>query len=115
MKNPTRISGDSHLTISMHTQTQRAQRCESLHANVARLIYELRTQAGLTQRQLAKRVGTTQPAIARLEARDYRGHSLTMLQRIADAVNGKIEIHFFAERGTSSSQFASKAAELLTE
>jgi transcriptional regulator with XRE-family HTH domain len=115
MKNPTRISGDSHLTMSIRAQTQRVQRSKSLHVNVARLIYELRTQAGLTQRQLAKRVGTTQPAIARLEALDYRGHSLTMLQRIADAVNGTIEIHFSAERGISSNQFASKAAELRTE
>lgn len=66
---------------------------EELNTKVARMIYEARTKAGLTQEQLAKRVGTTQPVIARLEDADYRGHSLTMLQRIADALNGQLEIH----------------------
>ena len=66
---------------------------EELNTKVARMIYEARTKAGLTQQELAKRVGTTQPVIARLEDADYRGHSLTMLQRIADALNGQLEIH----------------------
>jgi predicted transcriptional regulator len=48
---------------------------EELNAKVARMIYEARTKAGLTQQQLAKRAGTTQPVIARLEDADYRGHS----------------------------------------
>jgi ribosome-binding protein aMBF1 (putative translation factor) len=66
---------------------------EELNAKVARMIYDARTKAGLTQEQLAKRIGTTQPVIARLEDADYRGHSLTMLQRIANALNGHLEIH----------------------
>jgi hypothetical protein len=69
---------------------------EELNAKVARMIYEARTRTGFTQQQLAKRVkrvGTTQPMIARLEDADYRGHSLTMLQRIAKALNGQLEIH----------------------
>ncbi|NOT58308.1 MAG: XRE family transcriptional regulator [Deltaproteobacteria bacterium] len=66
---------------------------EELNAKVARLIYEARTKAGFTQQQLAKRIGTTQPGIARLEDADYRGHSLTMLQRIAQALDGQLEIH----------------------
>ena len=67
---------------------------EELNAKVARMIYDARTKAGLTQEQLAKRVGTSQPVIARLEDADYRGHSLTMLQRIANALNKQLEIHF---------------------
>jgi ribosome-binding protein aMBF1 (putative translation factor) len=66
---------------------------EELNVKVARMIYAARTKAGLTQQQLADRVGTTQPVIARLEDADYRGHSLTMLQRIANALNGQLEIH----------------------
>ena len=69
---------------------------EELNAKVARMIYEARTKAGLTQQQLAKRAGTTQPVIVRLEDADYRGHSLTMLQRIATALRGQLEIQLVA-------------------
>ena len=67
---------------------------EALHAEVARRIYEVRTAAGLTQAELAERIGTKQPVIARLEDADYEGHSLSMLQRIALALNQRIELHF---------------------
>lgn len=62
--------------------------------NVARKITALRLQAGLTQRQLAKLVGTTASVICRLESADYEGHSLAMLQRIADALKQRVEIRF---------------------
>ncbi len=61
---------------------------------VARKIYNLRTQAGLSQRELAKLVGTTASAICRLEDADYEGHSLAMLRRIAAALNKRVEIRF---------------------
>jgi DNA-binding XRE family transcriptional regulator len=61
---------------------------------VARKIYELRTRAGLTQRQLAKLVGTTASVICRLEDADYEGHSLAMLNRIAAAMNMRVKIEF---------------------
>ena len=67
---------------------------ETLNAEVARLIYKARTVAGLTQAELAERIGTKQPVIARLEDADYEGHSLSMLQRIALALNQRIELHF---------------------
>ena len=65
---------------------------ETINAHVARLIYNARTDAGLTQQQLAELVGTKQPDIARLEDADYQGHSLTMLHRIATALNQRLEI-----------------------
>lgn len=64
-----------------------------INVAVAQLIYDVRTKAGLTQKQLADLVGTKQPVIARLEDADYEGHSLTMLQRIAAALGHKVEIH----------------------
>ena len=67
---------------------------ETVNAEVARLISEARTSAGLTQAELARLIGSKQPVIARLEDADYEGHSLTMLQRIAHALNQRIEIHF---------------------
>ena len=61
---------------------------------VARKIYDLRTTAGLTQRQLAKLVSTTASVICRLEDSDYEGHSLAMLNRIAAALNKRVKIEF---------------------
>lgn len=66
----------------------------TLNARIAQDIYALRTKAGLTQKQLAKLVGTTDSAISRLEDADYSGHSLKMLQRISTALNRRLEIHF---------------------
>jgi ribosome-binding protein aMBF1 (putative translation factor) len=67
---------------------------ETLNAQVAQLIYQARTAAGLTQAELARLIGTNQPVIARLEDADYEGHSLSMLQRIALALNQGLEIRF---------------------
>ncbi|MGR3279128.1 helix-turn-helix domain-containing protein [Acaryochloris marina NIES-2412] len=64
----------------------------SVNAEVAQLIYAARTQAGLTQQELADLISTQQPVIARLEDADYEGHSLSMLQRIAQALNRRVEI-----------------------
>src|SRR3954451_3358205 len=61
---------------------------------LARKIYELREQAGLTQARLAKLIGTTESVISRLEDSDYKGHSFTMLKRIAAALNKRVEIRF---------------------
>ena len=72
---------------------------ETVNAEVARLIYEARKMAGLTQAELAKLVGSKQPVIARLEDADYEGHSLTMLQRIAIALNQRVESNFVPVEG----------------
>lgn len=67
---------------------------EAANLEVARKLYELRTRAGLTQRQLAKLVGTSPSAICRLEDADYEGHSLSMLRRIGAALSQRVEIRF---------------------
>lgn len=41
---------------------------------------------------LADRIGTKQSMIARLEDADYEGHSLSMLQKIARALNHRLEV-----------------------
>jgi ribosome-binding protein aMBF1 (putative translation factor) len=67
---------------------------EMLNAEIARMIHDARTAAGLTQKQLAQRTGTSQSVIARLEDADYRGHSLGMLRRIARALGHRLEVRF---------------------
>jgi transcriptional regulator with XRE-family HTH domain len=65
---------------------------ERVNADVARMIYELRKEAGLTQKELADLIGTTQSVISRLEDADYDGHSLSMLSRIAKALNRHLSV-----------------------
>ena len=65
----------------------------SLNAKVAQLIYSARKEAGLTQQQLADLIETKQAVIARLEDADYEGHSLSMLQRLGEALGQRIEIN----------------------
>ena len=65
-----------------------------VNAEIARRLWDLRNQAGLSQRELAKLVGTSASVICRLEDADYDGHSLSMLQRIAAAMNKRVEIRF---------------------
>ena len=71
----------------------------TVNALVAGAIYEARTEAGLTQTELADLVGTKQPVISQLEDADYEGHSLSMLKRIADALNQRLEIRFVPTSG----------------
>jgi ribosome-binding protein aMBF1 (putative translation factor) len=69
-------------------------RQERGNLDVAQQIYDLRTRAELTQQQLAERVGTTASVICRLEDADYEGHSLSMLRRVAEALQSRVEVRF---------------------
>jgi len=82
------------LYFENHPKRLRALAEATLNAEIAQEIYALRTRAGLTQKQLAALVGTTDSVISRLEDADYAGHSLKMLQRIAAALHRRIEIQF---------------------
>ena len=62
---------------------------------VARQLIEARTRAGLTQQELADRMGTTQPVIARLESGRQKPTTKT-LERIAKATGSKVEIRLVA-------------------
>ena len=70
---------------------QRIER-EIVNARVAQTIYDTRKEAGLSQRDLAKLIGTSHSTIVRLEDSDYTGHSLTMLTRIATALGKRVNI-----------------------
>ncbi len=72
---------------------------ERANMEIARKVYDLRAKAGLSQRALAKLLGTTASVICRLEDADYEGHSLAMLNRVALALNRRVEIRFVPIRG----------------
>jgi ribosome-binding protein aMBF1 (putative translation factor) len=60
--------------------------------DLALLVREIRGEAGLTLTELAKRAGTTQSVIARLEAPEYTGHSLATLVSQEPSPNLKREL-----------------------
>ena len=66
-------------------------------SDIAEQIYNLRIQAGLSQKELAKLVRTTQSVISRLEDADYNGHSLAMLRRIAAVLHQRVQVQFVPE------------------
>ena len=66
---------------------------------VAQMIYDARAASGLTQVELAEAVGTTQSVISQLEDAEYEGHSLSMLRRIAEALDRRIEIRMVPQEG----------------
>ena len=65
---------------------------ETLKAQIAHMIYEARTTAGLTQRALAARIGTKPSVIARLEDADVDSDALFLLHRIAAALGHALDI-----------------------
>ena len=70
--------------------------------DIALQIAALRVQAGLSQRDLAKLLRTSQQQISRLESPGYEGHSLSMLRRVAEALHARVRVVFEPEeKGTS--------------
>jgi len=63
-----------------------------VNIEAAQLIHDMRTKAGLSQRELAKKIGTSASAINRLESADYEGHTIAMVRRIATALNRRLEL-----------------------
>jgi transcriptional regulator with XRE-family HTH domain len=78
--------------IGEHAERRASFEAERVNAEVARTIYDLRKEAGLSQKELADLIGTTQSVISRLEDADYEGHSLSMLSRIAKALNQRLQV-----------------------
>ncbi len=74
--------------------------------DVALQIVALRQRAGLSQRELARRVKTSQQQISRLESPDYEGHSLSMLRRVARELRARIRVVIEPEDAAASSRVA---------
>src|SRR5712691_10133427 len=97
-KRATGIGGDAFLAAQLTDPKVRH------HFDQRRLVHEvaiavrsMRMGAGLTQAQLAKRIGTTQPTIARLEKGiDVRTPRWDTLQRIARALGRQLRLKFAA-------------------
>jgi len=61
--------------------------------DLAAAVIEARSRAGLTQKELAHKMGTTQPVVARLESGRVRP-SMRTLERLAAATGSRLLISF---------------------
>ena len=57
-------------------------------------IARLRQRLGLTQKELAEKIHTSQTAVARLESGDYASYSLRTLEKIAMVTRTHLDIRF---------------------
>jgi transcriptional regulator with XRE-family HTH domain len=62
--------------------------------DVALQIAALRQQSGLSQKDLAHKLKTSQQNISRLESPSYEGHSLSMLRRVAEVLGATVRVVF---------------------
>lgn len=61
---------------------------------LGQLIHDLRTGAGLSQRQLAERMGTTQSVISRMEEGGGARNRIDTLARVAEALGRHLVVSF---------------------
>jgi len=66
--------------------------------DIALKLAALRKKSGLSQKELAQRLGTSQQQISRLESPSYEGHSLSMLRRVAEVLGAHLHVHFQNEK-----------------
>lgn len=75
-------------------ELQAILREERFNLQLAQMVYDARTAAGLTQPQLANQVGISRRAIEELEEADHEGLSVALLVRIGEALRQRLEVRF---------------------
>ncbi|SPD73995.1 putative Transcriptional regulator (Modular protein) [uncultured Desulfobacterium sp.] len=78
--------------------------------DIALQIAALRKDAGLSQKELARRLGTSQQQISRLESPSYEGHSLSMLRRVAEVLGATVQVKIQRKIGPDKYAVAEKGA-----
>jgi len=74
--------------------------------DVALQLAALRERAGLSQKDLARKLHTSQQQISRLESPFYEGHSLSMLRRVAKILSARVHVVLEPEAETRASRLA---------
>jgi transcriptional regulator with XRE-family HTH domain len=74
--------------------------------DVALQISALREKAGLSQKDLARKLNTSQQQISRIESPSYEGHSLSMLRRVAKLLRAHVRVVFEPDDTSPGSRLA---------
>jgi transcriptional regulator with XRE-family HTH domain len=91
----TKTNFDAYLEVQMKDRDfSERYRQAGAAWDVAIQLAALRKRAGLSQKELASRLRTTQQQISRLESPGYEGHSLSMLRRVARALRAEVRVTF---------------------
>jgi DNA-binding XRE family transcriptional regulator len=103
MSDDTKTNFDRYLDEQLADPEFRARfEAASQAWDVALQLAALRRSRGLTQAEVAQRLGTKQQNISRLENPAYTGHSLTMIRRYVEALDGVLEIRVLPRRTAST-------------
>lgn len=81
--------------------------------DVAIQLAALRKESGLSQKELATSIGTSQQQISRLESPNYEGHSLSMIRRVAEALGATVRVEVERNKQHSKHAVAEKTATYL--
>lgn len=76
--------------------------------DVALQLAALREKAGLSQKELATKLKTSQQQVSRLESPSYEGHSLSMLRRVAEALGATLHVSFESKSPSDSMVLSDK-------
>jgi len=79
-----RIAQDPELAYFVEEERKRLM--------LADKIRQARQESGLSQKEVAQRIGTTQSAVARLESGNYERLSLSTLIKVTRALNRRINL-----------------------
>jgi DNA-binding XRE family transcriptional regulator len=107
---------DNYLDEQMTDQGFTARFVHASEAwDVALQITALRKKAGLSQKELAKLLKTSQQQISRLESTGYEGHSLSMLRRVAEALHAKVRVVFEPDADEAGLHVAERSTAYVVE
>lgn len=71
-----------------------------LALDIAGQVYSLRKKAGVTQKELANLMGTSQPNIARIESGDYKSYTWKTLDKITKVFKARLEVKIIPQTGS---------------
>lgn len=97
MKKNTDFAAVLRKKLAADPQLAAAVEDENFGADVAEKIFTARTERGMTQQELAERIGTSQSAVARMEDADCGSYTYKTLRKIADAFGVGLRVEFYAK------------------
>ena len=81
-----------HEELANDRELNELYQCELAKLDLAEQIASVRERAGLSQAALARRIGTQQAGVARMENQTYRSYTMTTLAKIAAATGARLEV-----------------------